>query len=195
MQCLPNGFNNILALSNNPFPKKTVKLVASIVTLTTFVSTNVVNTIMTIEEAIKSTRPMEIRNKTLINLMYTSRHLEQRFTHIKSFDLTMQQYNVLRILRGQKGNPANLSTIQERMIDKSSNTTRLIDKLLAKDLVSRQVCPTNRRKIEVFITTKGLDLLAAIDPVLQDSNNAATKQLSETEMEQLNFLLDKLRND
>lgn len=138
---------------------------------------------------------MEIRNKTLINLMYTSRYLEQSYTHIKAFDLSMQQYNVLRILRGQRGNPANLGTIQERMIDKKSNTTRLIDKLILKDLVSRQQCPTNRRKIEVFITQKGLDLLAQIDPLLEASNNKVTAQLNLEEMKQLNYLLDKLRND
>ena len=107
----------------------------------------------------------------------------------------MQQYNVLRILRGQKGQPANLSTIQERMIDKSSNTTRLIDKLIGKELVSRQQCPTNRRKIEVFITPKGMELLAEIDPVLEAANKRITEQLSLPEMEQLNYLLDKLRND
>jgi len=150
---------------------------------------------MTIEEAIKSTRPMEIRNKTLINLMFTSRYLEQNYTHIKSFDLSMQQYNVLRILRGQKGQPANLGTIQERMIDKSSNTTRLIDKLLTKGLVERQLCPTNRRKIEVFVTEKGLELLSEIDPVLEASNKSITSNLSQSEMNQLNILLDKLRND
>lgn len=161
----------------------------------TFVCTNIVFTIMTIEEAIKSTRPMEIRNKTLINLMFTSRYLEQNYTHIKSFDLSMQQYNVLRILRGQKGQPANLGTIQERMIDKSSNTTRLIDKLLTKGLVERQLCPTNRRKIEVFVTKKGLALLSEIDPVLEASNKSITSNLSQSEMEQLNILLDKLRND
>jgi len=138
---------------------------------------------------------MEIRNKTLINLMFTSRYLEQNYTHIKSFDLSMQQYNVLRILRGQKGQPANLGTIQERMIDKSSNTTRLIDKLLTKGLVERQLCPTNRRKIEVFVTEKGLELLSEIDPVLEASNKSITSNLSQSEMNQLNILLDKLRND
>lgn len=138
---------------------------------------------------------MELSNKTLINLMYTTRQMEQHYGPVKAFDISMQQYNVLRILRGQRGNPANLSTIQERMIDKSSNTTRLIDKLLAKDLVSRQVCPTNRRKIEVFITQKGLELLEEMDPVVEGSNARVTQHMSDQELNTLNTLLDKLRND
>ena len=73
---------------------------------------------------------------------------------MKPYDLSGEQYNVLRILRGQKGCPANMCIIQERMLAKNSNTTRLIDKLLLKDFVTREVCPDNRRKIEVLITTK-----------------------------------------
>ena len=138
---------------------------------------------------------MELSNKTLINLMYTTRQMEQHYGPVKAFDISMQQYNVLRILRGQRGNPANLSTIQERMIDKSSNTTRLIAKLLVKNLVSRQVCPTNRRKIEVFITQKGVELLQEMDPAVEDTNARVTEHMSDQDLNTLNTLLDKLRND
>ena len=103
---------------------------------------------MKIEEVIKATGRMEESTKTIINIMYSSRYIEDKVTSmLKQYDLTSQQYNVLRILRGQKGQPANLSTLQDRMIDKSSNTTRLVDKLLNKGLVERHICEQNRRKI------------------------------------------------
>ena len=78
---------------------------------------------------------------------------------VKTFGISLPQFNVLRILRGQKAKPANLSTINERMIHKMSNTTRLVDKLIDKKLVQRQICEENRRKIEIFITIEGLNLL------------------------------------
>jgi transcriptional regulator, MarR family len=126
---------------------------------------------MKIEEVIKATVKMKISTKTLINVMYTSRYIEEMITSLlKQYGLTNQQFNVLRILRGQKGKPANLSTLQERMIDKNSNTTRLVDKLVAKELVERQTCEQNRRKIEIFITDRGLKQLKELDPVLENMN-------------------------
>ncbi len=150
---------------------------------------------MNIEETIKNTMPLSEGSKTVINIMYTSRAIEEAAAvHFKNHDLTPQQYNVMRILRGQKGSPANLSTIQERMIDKSSNTTRLIDKLIQKDLVERRVCEKNRRKIEVFITAGGLSLLKELDPLVESFNQNIVEKLSNNEIEKLNTLLDKLRN-
>ena len=91
---------------------------------------------MKIEEIIKSTVPLEISKKIILNIAYTQNVLGDTFNEIvKPFDISSEQYNVLRILRGQKGNPANMCLIQERMIAKTSNTTRLVDKLLLKDLV------------------------------------------------------------
>jgi DNA-binding MarR family transcriptional regulator len=149
---------------------------------------------MSIESDIKSTIKLDERQKTVINLVYTSNWLkEQTSSFFKSYDLSAEQYNVLRILRGQRGNPANLSTIQERMLNKMSNTTRLIDKLLKKDLVTRDTCPSNRRKVEILITQKGLDLLSELDLVVTKSNEHITQSLSLSELETLNHLLDKLR--
>ncbi|MDC7996157.1 MarR family winged helix-turn-helix transcriptional regulator [Altibacter sp. HG106] len=150
---------------------------------------------MSIEKAIKATVSMEPRNKAVINVLYTSRYLEGTADHFKNHELTMQQYNVLRILRGQKGKPANVMTVQERMIDRSSNTTRLIDKLVKKELVKRQVCQQNRRKIELFITPNGMELLATLDPIIEAHNKLVTQRLSEKELETLNSLLDKMRNN
>lgn len=149
---------------------------------------------MDIENEIKSTIPLKQASKTVVNMLYTSRIVEEKVTlALKAEELTHQQFNVLRILRGQKGNPANLSTIQERMIDKSSNTTRLIDKLILKKFVKRQICKNNRRKIEVFITPEGLKLLEKLDPIIDNTNQKIVINLSSEELYQLNNLLDKLR--
>jgi DNA-binding MarR family transcriptional regulator len=149
---------------------------------------------MTIEQVIKSTQPMPIARRTVLNIMYTQTVIAELFNDItKSYDLSHEQYNVLRILRGQKGTPANMSTIQERMIAKSSNTTRLIDKLLAKELVTREVCPANRRKMEILITAKGLALLAELDPKVDAHENHFSNNLSQLEMDTLNTLLEKFR--
>lgn len=149
---------------------------------------------MNIENEIKNTSPLSLSTRTVINMMYTARQIEEiAASKFKEYDLTAQQYNVMRILRGQKGNPANLSTIQERMIDKSSNTTRLIDKLIQKGLVKRQICKNNRRKIEVFITEEGLELLKTLDPIIEKTNQDIMEKLSSNEQEKLNKLLDTLR--
>jgi len=160
----------------------------------TFVPTNIVITIMKIEEIIKSSVAMDDAKKVILNLMYTQTVIADKFNEIlKPHDLSSEQYNVLRILRGQKGCPANMCLIQERMIAKNSNTTRLIDKLLLKDLVTREVCPENRRKIEVQITTKGLELLQELDPKVLEHEKLFATNLTSEEIEHLNTLLEKYR--
>jgi len=155
----------------------------------------ILQTQMRIEEIIKPTYPMAIEKKTLLNVMYTQNVISERFNEIlKPFDLSPEQFNVLRILRGQKGNPVNMCTIQERMIAKTSNTTRLVDKLLLKDLVIREICPENRRKMEITITEKGLQLLSQLDPIVNEHEETFAKNLSISELELLNELLEKFRN-
>ncbi|CAN0372638.1 unnamed protein product, partial [Ectocarpus sp. 4 AP-2014] len=107
------------------------------------------------------------------------------------FGISTQQFNVLRILRGQNGKPANLQTISERMVNKMSNTTRLVDKLIDKGLVSRAVCPSNRRKVEILITRKGITDLGEIDKHIDNVENSAVKQFSERDLRTLNELLNK----
>ncbi len=149
---------------------------------------------MEIEEEIKSTVALEIAKKVLLNLMYTRNIVSDKFNEVlKPYDISGEQYNVLRILRGQKGCPANMFVIQERMIAKSSNTTRLIDKLLLKDLVTRKVCPENRRKIEIMITLKGSELLDELDPKVIEHENFFASNLNPTDLIQLNELLEKYR--
>lgn len=150
---------------------------------------------MKIEDEIKSTINIGIARKVLLNISFTKNVLGDKFQEImKPYDLSSEQYNVLRILRGQKGKPVNMSDIQERMIAKNSNTTRLIDKLLLKEMVTRKECPANRRKIEILITDKGLDVLATLDPLIIEHENYFAKKLTLSELEQLNTLLEKYRN-
>ena len=150
---------------------------------------------MKIEEVLKSTAPMDDSKKIILNILYTQNVVIDSFNEIvKPYDISGEQYNVLRILRGQKGNPANMYAIQERMLAKTSNTTRLVDKLLLKELVTREVCPDNRRKIEVFITQKGLNLLTDLDPKVNAHEASFSNNLSAEEQISLNQLLEKYRN-
>lgn len=150
---------------------------------------------MTLEDFIKPNSPITISKKTVLNILYTQNTISDKFNELlKPFDLSTEQFNVLRILRGQKGKPANMCVIQERMVAKTSNTTRLVDKLLLKDLVTREVCPDNRRKIEVQITQKGLDLLVQLDPKVIQHEHSFSNNLSSEELAQLNLLLEKFRN-
>lgn len=149
---------------------------------------------MKIEEEIKSTVSLSITKKVMLNLTFTRNLIADKFSEIlKPYDLSGEQYNVLRILRGQKGNPLNMQDIQERMVTKNSNTTRLIDKLLLKEMVERKTCPANRRKIEIKITEKGLNTLSELDPLIENHDTIFTKNLTTEELIQLNNLLEKLR--
>ena len=149
---------------------------------------------MKIEDVIKSSSPLQIEKKTVLNVLYTQQVIADQFSEIvKSFDLSMEQFNVLRILRGQKEKTANMCVIQERMIAKTSNTTRLVDKLLVKNLVERAVCEENRRKIDVTITQKGLELLTQLDPLVLAHEQHFANNLSDEELTIFNQLLEKYR--
>jgi DNA-binding MarR family transcriptional regulator len=148
---------------------------------------------MTIEETIL-TDNLPLSRKLTINILYTANWANEILTEtLKSSDLSLQQFNVLRILRGQKGKPANLSTLNERMVTKMSNTTRLVDKLITKELVDRKQCPSNRRKIEITITPTGLSLLNSLDSAVDRAEEKITQHLNTTELELLNTMLNTLR--
>lgn len=149
---------------------------------------------MKIEDIIKSTKALSLGKRTVLNILYTQNLVSEKFAEVlKPYELSSEQYNVLRILRGQKAKPTNMCVIQERMLAKTSNTTRLVDKLLLKDLVTREVCPDNRRKMEVTITLKGMDLLEELDPKVEQHEAAFSENLTTDELEQLNDLLEKYR--
>jgi DNA-binding MarR family transcriptional regulator len=150
---------------------------------------------MKIEEILKSNVVIDDSKKIILNVFCTQNVILENLNEIlKPYDISGEQFNVLRILRGHKGCPANMCTIQERMIAKTSNTTRLVDKLLLKELVTRKVCKENRRKIEVFITQKGLELLVTLDPKIIAHEQKFSNNLNSSELEQLNTLLEKYRN-
>lgn len=150
---------------------------------------------MSIETDIKQKKFRSPFQKLALNLVYTTKWLEyKQLESFKEHDITPQQYNVLRILRGQQGNPIKVSDITERMLDKSSNTSRLVDKLLAKNLAKRTSCESDRRAVDVVITEEGLQLLKVLDPFIEDWENRFNI-ISEEEAEQISALLDKLREN
>jgi len=148
---------------------------------------------MNVEERIKTEQPLPLQRRTIIHLMLINNLIgEQMSQALKPFEVSLQQFNVLRILRGQKGKPANLSTLNDRMVSKMSNTTRLVDKLIAKGLANRKTCPENRRKVEIRLTEKGLVSLKAMDKAVDAAEKKLMGSLSEEELRQLNDLLDKV---
>jgi DNA-binding MarR family transcriptional regulator len=148
---------------------------------------------MTIEEAVKQNKFENEFHKAAINLLYTSSWLYNiNALHLKQHSITPEQYNVLRILRGSHPKKLMLIEITARMIDKSSNATRLVEKLRQKNLVSREICEDNRRQVDIAITAKGLALLKKIDA---DTSawTSIFKNITQKDAKELNRLLDKLR--
>ncbi len=147
---------------------------------------------MNVEEIIKTEKKIPLESRTIIHLMLVYNKINEAIAMaLKPFEISIQQFNVLRILRGQKGCPANLSTLNERMVTKMSNTTRLVDKLLAKGYVDRVICEANRRKVEITITETGNKLLQKVDKVVKNTEQEIVQGLNEKELKQLNILLHK----
>ncbi|MBL7778258.1 MAG: MarR family transcriptional regulator [Chitinophagales bacterium] len=148
----------------------------------------------TIEEEIKQKKFQSEQHKAIVNLMYTSSWLyNQNSARLKKFGITPEQFNVLRILRGSHPTPLMLLEITNRMIDKNSNATRLVEKLRVKGFVKREICPNNRRQVDILITDKGLQLLAKID-IDQKEWIEMQGKLNNTDAKELNRLLEKLRS-
>jgi len=149
--------------------------------------------IMSIETDIRQTKFRNPYHRVAINLLYTTNWLaSSQACLLKPYDLTSQQYNVLRILRGQYPKPVRVNDIIERMLDKMSNASRLVDKLLAKGYVRRTECPSDRRAVDVVITEEGLSILSELDK-MQEMWENQLKGLTESEADTLSELLDRLR--
>ncbi|MGB5461248.1 MAG: MarR family transcriptional regulator [Eudoraea sp.] len=147
---------------------------------------------MNVEAIIKTDKKIPLRSRTIIHLILIHNKVSESFSHaLKPFGISTQQFNVLRILRGQQSKPANLSTLNERMVSKMSNTTRLVDKLMKKGYVDRIVCMSNRRKVEITITKEGLKALSEMDDVLEKTEKEILINFSDLELEQLNLLFNK----
>lgn len=148
---------------------------------------------MRIEEEIKQKKFRNPYHKAALNILFTSSWINGKNTVLlKPYAISGQQYNVLRIVRGTSPKPASVTMIQERMLDKNSNASRLVDKLVASELVERLVCPTDRRQVEISITEKGMLVLEEIDLKMDKTENHLNK-LSPDEAMMLSYLLDKLR--
>lgn len=148
---------------------------------------------MKLEEEIKQKKFNTEYEKLVVNVLFTGNWMNLENTkHLKTFGLTLPQYNILRILRGQFPNPATVNLLIDRMLDKSSNASRIVDRLLLKNLVTRRVCKKDRRSVDVTITEKGLELLKKIDEKQADWRDKFMT-LSKEEAKNLNTLLDKLR--
>jgi DNA-binding MarR family transcriptional regulator len=136
----------------------------------------------------------QLTKETVISLLRSGYKVNDELSALfKTHGISLPQFNVLRILRGRKGEAANRSTIQEQMIHKMSNTTRLIDKLIEGGYVNRFVCVKNRRKIEIFITKKGLELLNSLDDKLETKEQFLMNNLDNKEKEELMRLLSKIQ--
>lgn len=128
--------------------------------------------------------------KALLNIVYTANWITSHQNEFfKNYGISPQQYNILRILRGAN-EPLKVQTIKDRMLERSPNATRLMDKLCAKELIKRLPSENDRRVVKIAITEEGLDLLKSIP---KDLNKDLIKNLSEEEAEQLSYLLDKMR--
>jgi DNA-binding MarR family transcriptional regulator len=146
-----------------------------------------------LEQEIHQKKFKSREQKLAINLMYSSNWLNSHFHSLFSnADITLQQFNVLRILRGQYPKTCNVKLVKERMLDRMSDASRIIDKLYKKGLLSRQECPNDRRNVAILITQEGLELLKQLDEI-DDKAADLFNTLTADEINLLNDLLDKMR--
>ncbi len=149
---------------------------------------------MSIEKDIKQDKFANIYHKAHINILFTAAWLNLQVVQwLKPYKLTPQQFNVLRILRGSKPRPLSIKEITCRMIDKTSNASRLVDKLLAKGLVKKRTSSIDGRQVDVYITDKGMDCVNAASRVVEKNIVTCFDKLTVGEADEVNQLLDKLR--
>lgn len=148
---------------------------------------------MSLEEDIKQEKFSSEYQKLTINIAFTNSYLTNLLNNfLKPYDLSMQQYNVLRILRGQHPDPVSINSITDRMIDKMSNASRLVEKLRMKDMIKRETCSADKRQVDICITTKGLTVLTELDKLMLNYEQQF-EHLDVKEVARVNNLLDELR--
>ena len=150
---------------------------------------------MKLEDEIRQDKGFKSQQqKAMVNIFYTEGWLRNRLSDtLKPHDLTSQQYNVLRILRGSNPKPMSTSCVRGRMLDKMSDVSRIVDRLFKKALVDKQVCSTDKRLVDVFITEAGLTVLDKIDESV-DGMDKMFNSITDKEAATLNEILDKLRD-
>jgi DNA-binding MarR family transcriptional regulator len=147
---------------------------------------------MSIEKDIQQTKFRNEYQKTVVNVIFTYNWITEKTKQIfERGDVTSQQYNILRILRGA-GKPLSTLQIRQRMLDKMSDTSRIVDRLVKKGLVQKVICKTDRRLVDVTITDTGLQLLEQLDSYNEEMD-ALLGNITEEEAKMLNHLLDKIR--
>ncbi|MEJ7611815.1 MAG: MarR family transcriptional regulator [Ferruginibacter sp.] len=148
---------------------------------------------MSIEKDINQSKFRTERQKVLINIIYSANWLNEQVKHqLDKEHITQQQFNILRILRGA-GAPISTLQIRQRMLDKMSDTSRIVDRLVLKGLVKKNACENDKRRVDVYITAKGKKLLEKTDRY-EDEMDAIAGALSDADAKMLNRLLDKMRN-
>ena len=149
---------------------------------------------MGIEKEIHQGKFRNSGQKAMLNIMFTYGWINERIKNVLApEDITPQQYNILRILRGSFPKPLSTLQIRERMLDRMSDTSRIVDRLVGKGLVKKVVCAKDRRLVDVTITEKGQNLLKKLDVEVNDMENIS-KNLTDKEAETISKLLDKLRD-
>ncbi len=148
---------------------------------------------MNVGEVIKTARSSSLESRTIIHLVLVGHKVQKALAYeLKPFRVSPEQFNVLRILRGQGEKPVNPGTINEYMITRMSNTTRLVDKLVKKGFVGRRTCPSNRRKVEIWLTEEGRIALLEMDQAVKHAQDEILAELTEDEIITLNTLIDKI---
>ena len=146
----------------------------------------------TLEHLIKQPKFRSEQHKAAIGILYANNLINNHYEQIfKKFDLTLQQFNALRILRGQYPKPCTINLIRERMLDRMSDASRIIERVRKAGLAERVTSQKDRRAVDVIITQKGLDLLAQIDK-LDSEMDLPTSKLSNIEAQQFNLLLQRV---
>ena len=146
-----------------------------------------------LQKEVKAAKFENIFQQALVNVIFTYHWCSQNVKEaLDPFDITTQQYNVLRILRGQYPSPATVSLIKSRILDKMSDTSRIVDRLIQKGFVKKSMNNHDKRAVDIIISDKGLTLLKKMDKEINFSTFIAPN-LTEAEAEHLNLLLDKMR--
>jgi DNA-binding MarR family transcriptional regulator len=149
---------------------------------------------MSIEKDIQQEKFANEHEKAIVNILFTGSWLHtSNSARLKKHGITPEQFNVLRILRGSHPKSMMLAEVTSRMIDKSSNCTRLVEKLRQKGFLKREVCENNRRQVDIFITEKGLAILKKTDA--ESEWLESLMKITKAEAQELNKILDKLRGE
>ena len=146
-----------------------------------------------LEEEINQKKFSNDYQKLAVNVLYTHGWLINKFAKLlKHEQLTLSQYNVLRILRGQHPEALTVNVLKERMLDKTPDVSRLVDRIIEKKLIERSACNQDRRRVNIVITSKGLELLKKLDHI-DDEFKIIFQNLNKNEVVEMNNYLDKLR--